>query len=128
MTAFVHQPLFELPHDDGTPFRKLSGDFVGRAAHGGHELLTVAPEGLTLLAAQAIRDVSHLFRPGHLAQVRAILDDAEASANDHFVALQMLKNANVAAGMILPSCQDTGTAIVMAFTPRNTRNSVRTPT
>ncbi len=113
MTAFVHQPLFELPHDDGTPFRKLSGDFVGRAAHDGQELLTVAPEGLTLLAAQAIRDVSHLFRPGHLAQVRAILDDPEASANDRFVALQMLKNANVAAGMILPSCQDTGTAIVM---------------
>ena len=113
MTAFVHQPLFELPHDDGTTFRKLSGDFVGRAAHAGHELLTIAPEGLTLLAAQAIRDVSHLFRPGHLAQVRAILDDPEASANDRFVALQMLKNANVAAGMILPSCQDTGTAIVM---------------
>ncbi len=113
MTAFVHQPLFELPHDDGTPFRKLSSDFVGSAAHAGHELLTIAPEGLTLLAAQAIRDVSHLFRSGHLAQVRAILDDPEASANDRFVALQMLKNANVAAGMILPSCQDTGTAIVM---------------
>ena len=113
MTAFVHQPLFELPHDDETAFRKLSGDFVGRAEHDGQELLTVAPEGLTLLAAQAIRDVSHLFRPGHLAQVRAILDDPEASANDRFVALQMLKNANVAAGMILPSCQDTGTAIVM---------------
>jgi fumarate hydratase class I len=113
MTAFVHQPLFDVAHDDATPFRKLSGDFVGRARCEGQELLTVAPEGLTLLAAQAIRDVSHLFRPSHLAQVRAILDDPEASANDRFVALQMLKIANVAAGMILPSCQDTGTAIVM---------------
>jgi fumarate hydratase class I len=114
MTGFSHQPLFELPHDDETtPWRKLTGDFVGSARFDGHELLTVAPEGLTLLAAQAIRDVSHLFRPGHLAQVRAILDDPEASDNDRFVALQMLKNANVSAGMILPSCQDTGTAIVM---------------
>ncbi|MCL4685576.1 fumarate hydratase [Myxococcota bacterium] len=113
MSTFTHQPLFELPHDDGTPFRKLEGDFVGRARCEGHDLLTIAPEGLTRLAAEAIRDVSHLFRPGHLAQVRAILDDPEASDNDRFVALQMLKNANVAAGMILPSCQDTGTAIVM---------------
>jgi fumarate hydratase class I len=113
MTEFLHQPLFELPHDEATPWRKLSGDFVGSARFDGHTLLTVAPEGLTLLAAQAIRDVSHLFRTGHLEQVRAILDDPEASGNDRFVALQMLKNANVAAGMVLPSCQDTGTAIVM---------------
>jgi fumarate hydratase class I len=113
MTGFTHQPLFELPHDDTTPFRKLTADHVGRARCEGQELLTVAPEGLTLLASQAIRDVSHLFRPGHLEQVRAILDDPEASANDRFVALQMLKNANVSAGMVLPSCQDTGTAIVM---------------
>jgi fumarate hydratase class I len=68
---------------------------------------------LTALAAAAVRDVSHLFRPGHLAQLRAILDDPEASANDRFVALNMLRNANVAAGMVLPSCQDTGTAIVI---------------
>ena len=113
MTAFSYQPLFELPHDDETPYRRLPGDFVGTTRLDGHELLTVTPEGLTRLAAAAVRDVSHLFRPGHLAQVRAILDDPEASANDRFVALQMLKNANVAAGMILPSCQDTGTAIVM---------------
>jgi fumarate hydratase class I len=112
-TGFTHQPLFELPHEDDTPYRKLTSDHVGAARFQGQEILTVAPEGLALLAAQAIRDVSHLFRPGHLAQLRAILDDPEASANDRFVALQMLKNANVAAGMILPSCQDTGTAIVM---------------
>ena len=113
MTEFQYQPLFELPHDDATPWRKITSDYVGRARFDGHDLLTVAPEALTLLAAEAIRDVSHLFRPGHLAQLRAIVDDPEASANDRFVALQMLKNANVAAGMVLPSCQDTGTAIVM---------------
>jgi tartrate dehydratase alpha subunit/fumarate hydratase class I-like protein len=62
---------------------------------------------------RAIRDISHLFRPGHLQQLRAILDDPEASANDRFVALQLLKNADVSAGMVLPSCQDTGTAIVI---------------
>jgi fumarate hydratase class I len=112
MVDFQFQPLFELGEDEA-PYRKVSADFVGRAQLGGTSLLTVEPQGLSLLAAQAVRDVSHLFRPGHLAQVRAILDDREASDNDRFVALQMLKNANVAAGMILPSCQDTGTAIVI---------------
>src|SRR6202000_809385 len=75
--------------------------------------LEVAPEALTLLTRQAMRDISHLLRPGHLAQLRAILDDGEASPNDKFVALELLKNANIAAGGVLPSCQDTGTAIVM---------------
>ncbi|HTY19434.1 MAG TPA: fumarate hydratase [Myxococcota bacterium] len=112
MSAFSFQPLFELGHDD-TPYRKLTADHVGTARWGARDLLTVESAGLERLAAEAVRDVSHLFRPGHLAQVRAILDDPEASDNDRFVALQMLKNANVAAGMILPSCQDTGTAIVI---------------
>jgi fumarate hydratase class I len=122
MSEFTWQPLFELGPDE-TAYRKLTSDHVGRARFEGAEILKVEEAGLTLLAAQAIRDVSHLFRPGHLAQVRAILDDPEASANDRFVALQMLKNANVAAGMVLPSCQDTGTAIVLGhkgqqvFTP-----------
>ncbi len=71
------------------------------------------PEALTLLADQAIRDCQHLLRPGHLAQLRKILDDPEASANDRFVAFELLKNANIAAGGVLPMCQDTGTAIVM---------------
>ncbi len=107
------KPLFELGHDDATSYRKLSSDFVGTAKFGDRRVLTIEPEGLSRLAAQAIRDVSHLFRPGHLQQMRNIIDDPEASDNDRFVALQMLKNANVAAGMILPSCQDTGTAIVV---------------
>jgi fumarate hydratase class I len=113
MPSFAFQPLFELSHDDDTKYRKLDGDFVATAKFGDREVLTIEPEGLTRLAAQAVRDVSHLFRTSHLQQMRNILDDPEASDNDRFVALQMLKNANVAAGMILPSCQDTGTAIVM---------------
>jgi len=112
MTEFSFQPLFELGPDDAR-YRKLTADHVGTERFGAREILTVESAGLERLAAEAVRDVSHLFRPGHLAQVRAILDDPEASDNDRFVALQMLKNANVAAGMILPSCQDTGTAIVI---------------
>ena len=80
---------------------------------GGRRFLQVAPEALTALTAAAIRDISHLFRPGHLGQLRAILEDPDASANDRFVARQMLLNANVSSGMVLPSCQDTGTAIVV---------------
>ena len=75
--------------------------------------MQVEPEALTLLSATAMRDIAHLLRPGHLAQLRRILDDPEASANDRFVALDLLKNANIAAGGVLPMCQDTGTAIVM---------------
>jgi fumarate hydratase class I len=114
MTEFRHQPLFDQSHaTDDTPYRNLGRTHVSTTDFEGARLLRVAPEGLTELAAAAIRDVSHLFRPGHLAQLRAILDDPEASDNDRFVALQLLKNANVSSGMVLPSCQDTGTAIVM---------------
>ena len=75
--------------------------------------MKVDPEGLSLLAAEAFRDINHLLRPGHLAQLKTILDDPEASDNDRFVAYDMLKNANIAAGGVLPMCQDTGTAIIM---------------
>src|SRR5215470_2257172 len=112
MPEFRFQEMF--PHgEDPTPYRRVEGDFVGRDSFRGEPVLTVDSAGLTRLAAEAVRDVSHLFRPGHLAQLRRILDDPEASSNDRFVALEMLKNANVSAGMILPSCQDTGTAIVV---------------
>ena len=84
------------------------------ATTAGSRILEVDREALTLLAAEAVRDISHLFRPGHLAQLAKILDDPEATDNDRFVARTMLENANVSAGMVLPSCQDTGTAIVMA--------------
>src|SRR4029077_1377669 len=79
----------------------------------GRRFLEVDGEALALLARTAMRDIAHLLRPGHLAQLRRILDDPEASPNDRFVALDLLKNANIAAGGGLPMCQDTGTAIVM---------------
>src|SRR5512139_2766783 len=111
MPEFQFQEMF--PHgEDTTPYRRLSGE-VAVETFRGEPLLTVPAAGLTQLAAAAVRDVSHLFRPSHLRQLRTILDDTEASPNDRFVALNMLKNANIAAGMVLPSCQDTGTAIVL---------------
>ncbi|HEY4635916.1 MAG TPA: fumarate hydratase, partial [Rhodospirillales bacterium] len=94
-------------------YRRLTGDHVSRATFDGRPMLKVDLRALTLLARQAFLDISHLLRPSHLAQLRAILDDPEASANDKFVALEFLKNANIAAGGVLPMCQDTGTAIVM---------------
>src|SRR5882757_10371226 len=109
---YDHHELFPLGHDDETPFRKLTSDHVGTAKFNGETMVTVEPAAITRLTDQAYRDVSHLLRPGHLKQLRAILDDPEASANDRFVALDLLKNANIAAGGVLPMCQDTGTAIV----------------
>ena len=109
---FTYQPVFELG-DDTTSYRLLTRDHVTTVNAAGRSFLQVAPEALKLLTFAAIRDISHLFRPAHLQQLRAILQDPEASANDRFVALQLLKNANVSAGMVLPSCQDTGTAIVI---------------
>ena len=86
------------PGADDTPYRKLTDDFVDTVDFDGGELLKVDPEALSLLAAEAFRDINHLLRPGHLAQLKTILDDPEASDNDRFVAYDMLKNANIAAG------------------------------
>ena len=104
--------MFPLAHDE-TPYRKLSGDGVSVETFRGNNIIAVAPGVITKLTAEAFRYVSHLLRPGHLKQLRSILDDTEASPNDRFVALELMKNANIAAGGILPMCQDTGTAIVM---------------
>jgi fumarate hydratase class I len=109
---FRYQEILELG-DDATPYRKLTGDHVGTFTAGGRTFVEVAPAALTLLTREAMRDIAHLLRPGHLAQLRAILTDPEASPNDRFVALDLLKNANIAAGGVLPMCQDTGTAIVV---------------
>jgi fumarate hydratase class I len=100
--------------EDTTPYRLLTADGV-EVVEGpdGASFLKVAPEALELLAETAMHDIAHYLRPAHLQQLRNILDDDEASANDKFVALDLLKNANIAAGGILPMCQDTGTAIVM---------------
>ena len=110
---FEFQEIFGHSHHDDTPYKKLDGDFVSTFDARGKTFLSIAPEALTLLTSTAMRDIAHLLRPGHLQQLRNILDDAEASANDRFVSLELLKNANIAAGGILPGCQDTGTAIVM---------------
>jgi fumarate hydratase, class I len=112
MSDAAFHELFPLG-EDSTPYRKLTGDHVATGSFEGERIVKVAPEALTLLARQAFVDCQHLLRPGHLAQLRAILDDPEASANDRFVAFDLLKNANIAAGKVLPMCQDTGTAIVM---------------
>ncbi|GEO80948.1 fumarate hydratase [Pararhodospirillum oryzae] len=100
---------------DTTEYRRVEGTegLVGEETFRGSPMLVVKPEALSVLAKTAFRDIAHLLRPAHLAQVRAIFDDPEASANDRFVALELLKNANIAAGMVLPMCQDTGTAIIM---------------
>ncbi|WTW95300.1 fumarate hydratase [Streptomycetaceae bacterium NBC_01309] len=99
--------------EDTTPYRLVTSEGVSTFEAGGRRFLQVEPEAMTLLAREAMRDIAHLLRPGHLAQVAKILDDPEASPNDRFVALDLLKNANIAAGGVLPMCQDTGTAIVM---------------
>ncbi|THD42178.1 MAG: fumarate hydratase [Bradyrhizobium sp.] len=105
--------LFRLGPDE-TPYRKLTGDGVRVEKALGREVLVVEREALRLLAEQAMIDINHLLRPTHLAQLAHILDDPEATPNDKFVAYDLLKNANIAAGGVLPMCQDTGTAIVSA--------------
>jgi fumarate hydratase class I len=97
---------------DTTPYRKLPIEGVTTVEVDGKRVLRIPPKVLEELAFTACHEVSHLLRPAHLAQLRKILDDPEASANDRFVALDLLKNANIAAGGALPMCQDTGTAIV----------------
>jgi fumarate hydratase class I len=118
VSVFQFQPIFEYGEDE-TPYRKLSSEYVSTVDFEGQTMLRVDPQALSLLARQAISDVSFLLRPGHLKQLALILEDAEASDNDRFVALELLKNANVAAGRVLPSCQDTGTAIVVAKKGQN---------
>ncbi|MGZ4784641.1 MAG: fumarate hydratase [Acidimicrobiales bacterium] len=113
MSDFAYQELLPLGADD-TPYKLLTADGVSTFEAGGDRFLRVDPEVITLLTRQAMRDIAHLLRPGPLGQLAAILDDPEASANDRFVALELLKNASIAAGGVLPSCQDTGTAIVKA--------------
>jgi len=114
---FAYTDLLPLVQDayDTTTFRKLSDEGVSTVGGpGGRTFLEVDSEAIRLLTATAMRDIAHLLRTGHLTQLAAILDDPEASANDQFVASELLQNACIAAGGVLPSCQDTGTAIVSA--------------
>ena len=111
MPDFTHTPL--LPTGpDATRYRKLTDEGVGTIEVAGRTFLTVEPQVLTDLAAEAMHDIAHFLRPGHLAQLARILSDPEASANDRFVANDLLQNANISAAGVLPMCQDTGTAIV----------------
>ena len=111
--AFQYQKPFPLG-EDTTEYKHVSGEFVSVSNFEGQPILKIESEALTHLAQEAMRDVSFLLRPAHLAQVSAILDDPDASENDRTVALTMLRNAEVAAHGVLPFCQDTGTAIVIA--------------
>jgi fumarate hydratase class I len=110
---FHYEKPFQLDRDT-TEYRLLTSDYVHLGEFSGQPMLVVDPEGLALLANEATRDISFMLRPAHLAQVAAILDDPEASDNDRYVALTMLRNAEVSARGILPFCQDTGTAMIMA--------------
>ena len=110
--SFQYQDPFPLGADT-TEYRLLSREGVSTATFEGREILKVAPEALAFLAREAFHDISFYLRPDHLRQVTAILDDPEASANDRYVALTLLKNAEIAAEGILPMCQDTGTAAIM---------------
>jgi fumarate hydratase, class I len=112
MPEFSYTALLPLG-EDATVYRQLSPDGVGRARAFGKEFLEVAPTALSLLTETAMHDIAHLLRPGHLRQLRSILDDPQASPNDRYVARDLLQNACIAAGGVLPMCQDTGTAIVM---------------
>ena len=112
MPEFAFRDMFDLG-EDTTTYRKVTDNHVSQESFGGETVLKVEPAALTLLAAEAFRDISHLLRPSHLQQMRTILEDPEASANDKFVVHDLLKNACISAGGILPMCQDTGTAIVM---------------
>ncbi len=113
MADFRYEDMLPIG-EDTTPYRLLTTEGVETVeGPGGRTFLKVAPAALELLAETAMHDIAHYLRPGHLAQLRKILDDPEASPNDKFVALDLMKNANIAAGGILPMCQDTGTAIIM---------------
>ncbi|HEV8024517.1 MAG TPA: fumarate hydratase, partial [Candidatus Nanopelagicales bacterium] len=121
MTDFAYTDL--LPHEaageDPTSYRLITTEGIKTLEAAGRTFLQIDPEVLRLLTFEAMRDISHLLRPAHLAQLASILDDPEASPNDRFVALDLLKNANVSAGGVLPMCQDTGTAIVMGKRGQN---------
>ncbi|WP_208027329.1 fumarate hydratase [Rhabdothermincola sediminis] len=113
MSEFAYEELFQLGPDP-TPYRLITTEGVSEVEVEGHRFVRVEPSVLTRLTREAMWDIAHYLRPGHLAQLVAILEDPEASGNDRFVALDLLKNACISAGGVLPMCQDTGTAIVKA--------------
>jgi fumarate hydratase class I len=109
---FEYSDLLPIGADD-TPYRLITSEGVSTFEADGQTFLKVEPEAIRRLTAEAMHDIAHYLRPAHLAQLRKIIDDPEASGNDRFVAMDLLKNVNISAGGVLPMCQDTGTAIVM---------------
>jgi len=109
---FAYSDMLPLGEDD-TEYQLISSDGVSEIEAAGRTFLQVEPEALTQLTAQAMHDINHYLRAGHLQQLCNILDDPQASDNDRFVATELLQNANIAAGGVLPMCQDTGTAVIM---------------
>ena len=109
---FRYSDLLPTGKDD-TPYRLITSEGVEEIEVDGRKFLKVDPEAIRRLTAEAMKDINQYLRPAHLKQLRKIIDDPEASGNDRFVALDLLKNVNISAGGILPMCQDTGTAIVM---------------
>ncbi len=114
MNDFNYSPIFPVSIDE-TEYLKISDLYVKTSKINNEEILIIDPKALTLLSQRAFKDVSHLLRKSHLKQLRDILEDEEASSNDKFVALTMLKNANISSSGVLPMCQDTGTAIIMGY-------------
>ena len=113
MTEFKFETMFPLG-EDSTEYRRITKEYVRIKEFEGKEILIVEPRALTLLAGEAFKDVAHLYRAGHLEQLRQIIDDPESSDNSRYIALELLKNAVIAAEKVWPMCQDTGTAIIMA--------------
>ena len=111
MTEFQYSPILPKTRPD-CEWVHITSDYVEQVTWDGRTFLKVHPNALSLIAERAFKEISHFLRPSHLGQLRAILDDSTASHNDHFVALEMLKNAVIAADQVLPMCQDTGTAII----------------
>ena len=118
MTDFDYTNVLPLG-EDTTTYRQISSEGVSTFEAGDHTFLKVEPEALRLLTATAMHDIAHYLRPTHLQQLKNILEDKEASPNDHFVAEELLQNANIASAGVLPMCQDTGTAIVSAQKGQN---------
>jgi fumarate hydratase class I len=112
MTEFIYQDMFSLG-PDATEYRLLTDSHISSVTFDGCEILKITAEGLTMLAEEAFKDVSHLLRSSHLKQLADIFDDPKSSANDRYVALELLKNAVISAEGVFPMCQDTGTAIVI---------------
>ena len=113
MSENTHQNPFPVSSHGDVTWRKLTDEHVSTTEFEGEKVLKIEPAALELLSREAFHDISHFLRSGHLEQLRGILEDPEASANDRFVALDLLRNSQIAAEGVLPMCQDTGTAIVM---------------